>query len=129
MARIEGIRYRLENWARWCAKVEGGALGFPTTNSLARLAGRSSNYEAVIPTNDVDAAETDAAVKSLQLTRSHLYLVLTLHYAKGLPIHRVAREMHRAESTIKRNLEDADLAIQTWLVAKAEKQRSAPVRS
>lgn len=125
MARIEGIRHRLENWARWCAKVEGGALGFPTTNTLARLAGRGSGYTTVVPTNDVEAAETDEAVKSLQFVRSHLYLVLTLHYAKGLEIHKVAREMGRAESTIKRNLEDADAAIQAWLVEKAEKQRAA----
>lgn len=125
MARIEGIRHRLENWARWCAKVDGGALGYPTTNSLARLAGRGSSYETVVPTNDVEAAETNDAVKSLQFTRSHLFLVLTLHYAKGLEIHKVAREMGRAESTIKRNLEDADAAIQAWLVEKAEKQRAA----
>lgn len=124
MARIEGIRHRLENWSRWCAKVEGGALGYPTTNTLARLAGRGSSWGSIIPTNDVEASETNDAVNSLKLTRSHLYVVLTLHYAKGLEIHRVAREMYRAESTIKRNLEDADAAIQAWLVEKAEKQRA-----
>lgn len=124
MARIDGIRDRLENWARWCAKRDGGALGYPSTNILARLAGTGSSWGNVIPTNSIEASETDDAVNSLKFQRSHLYLVLTLHYVRGLPLHRVALEMHRAESTVKRNLEDADAAIQAWLVAKSEKQRA-----
>lgn len=124
MARIPGIRDRLENWSRWCAKREGGALGYPSTNILARLAGTGSSWGNVIPTNSIEASETDDAVNSLKLHRSHLYLVLTLYYAYSLPLHRVAREMNRAESTVKRNLEDADAAIQAWLVDKAEKQRA-----
>ena len=54
-------------------------------------------------------------VKSLQFTQSHLYQALTLTYAKGLPRHLVAKRMCRAESTISKNLEDADHAIKRWL--------------
>lgn len=123
MARIEGIRRRLENWSRWCARVDSGSLGYPSTNVLARLAGKGTRAEAVIPTDHIEAAETNDAVESLKLTRSHLYLVLTLHYAQNLPIHQVAHRMVRAESTIKRNLEDADAALQQWLRDKAEARR------
>lgn len=115
MARIEYIRYRLENWARWCARRDAGALGYPSTNILASWAGRGRRAEAVIPIDHIEAAETDNAVASLRLTRSHLYLVLTLHYAKNLPIDQVACRMARAESTVRRNLEDADAALQQWL--------------
>jgi hypothetical protein len=125
MARIEYIRYRLENWARWCARRDAGALGFPTTNVLARMAGKGTRAEAVIPTDHIEAAETNDAVESLKLSRSHLYLVLTLHYAQGRPIHQVAQRMARAESTIKRNLEDADAALQQWLQDRVARRRDA----
>lgn len=123
MARIESIRRRLENWARWCARRDDGALGYPTTNVLARLAGKGTRAEAVIPLDHIEAAETNDAVESLRLKRSHLYLVLTLHYAQGRPIHQVAQRMVRAESTIKRNLEDADAALQQWLRDRHEARR------
>ena len=56
--------------------------------------------------------------------------MLTLLYAMGLPRHLVAIRMCRAESTIKRQLEDADHAIARWLQdrkAMADMRRAAPV--
>ncbi len=125
MARIDYIRYRLENWARWCARRDAGALGYPSTNILASWAGRGRRAEAVIPTDHIEAAETNDAVEALRFKRSHLYLVLTLHYAQGRPIHQVAQRMARAESTIKRNLEDADAALERWLRDRAARRRDA----
>jgi hypothetical protein len=123
MARIDGIRMRLENWARWCARNGSGGLGYPSVNMLARMCPTVGGRESFVPTDDVEASQTQDAVNSLQLRRSHLYLVLTLHYAKGLEIKRVAKHMCKAESTIKRNLEDADHALQDWLVEKARFER------
>lgn len=115
MARIEWVKHRLENWARWCAQQESGALGFPKQSAFVRMIAPSGNYDAAVPVLSIEASETDEAVKSLQLTQSHLYLALTLTYAKSLPCHRVAKQMGRAESTVKRNLEDGDRAIARWL--------------
>lgn len=127
MARIEYIRYRLENWARWCARRDAGALGYPSTNILASWAGRGRRAEAVIPIDHIEAAQTDDDVAALRLTRSHLYLVLTLHYAKNLPIDQVARRMVRAQSTVRRNLEDADAALlQLHLNRAASRRTSTP---
>ena len=123
MARIDGIRIRLENWARWAARRDGAGLGYPSINILGRLSGAGSGWGSVMPIDVNQASETDDAIKSLHLKQSHLYLVITLHYGRGLTISRVAKEMCRAESTIKRNLEDADHALQAWLVAKAEARR------
>lgn len=126
MARIEGIRLRLENWAAWSARRDGGGLGYARVNVLAKMGapgGRGGYREAVIPIDDVGAAETDAAVQSLLLDRPHLHQVLTLHYQRGLELDRVAQTMRRALSTIKRNLEDADAALQQWFVARAESRR------
>lgn len=124
MARIEWVRMKLENWARWCAQQDSGGLGYPSQCSFTRLGGKGSRAEAVVPTISIDAAETDVAVKSLRLTQSHLYLVLTLHYAQGLPRHMVARKLHRAESTVKRNLEDADHALARWFTERKETRES-----
>lgn len=115
MARIEYIRQRLEEWGRWSQQSESGALGFPNACPFARMVPSSGRNESMVPTSSIQASETDDAVKSLQFSQSHLYLVLTLTYAKGLPRHRVAKTMGRAESTVNANLEAADRAIARWL--------------
>ncbi len=125
MARIDWVRRRLENWARWCAQRETGALGFPRQSTFARLAAPSGPAAAAIPILALDASEIDDAVKALRFSQSHLYLVLTLTYAKGLPRNQVAKRMARAESTISANLEAADRAIARWLDDKREAQDAA----
>ena len=120
MARIEHIRLRLENWARWSAKRDSRSLGYPSQSAFARMRASSASRDSHIPVSDLDACEIDDAVRSLQLTRSHLYLTLTLHYARGLPLHQVASRMGKATSTIKHNLQLADHAIDLWLQAKRE---------
>lgn len=114
MARIEWIRHKLENWARWCAQGDSGGLGFPSQAAFSRMAPGGARSSDVVPTSSIDAAETNEAVQSLQLRQSHLYLVLMNHYAKGYDIHKVAAKLGRAESTIRRNLEEADLVLLRW---------------
>lgn len=114
MARIEWVRHRLEEWARWSQQSESGALGFPTSSPFARMGPSTGLRESNVPTNALSASETNEAVQSLQLTQSHLYLAVSLTYAKGLPRHLVAKKMGRAESTISRNLEDADRVLARW---------------
>lgn len=115
MARIEWVRHRLERWAAWCSQQDAGALGYPKQSAFARLGGKGSRAEAVVPISSIEASETNDAVDSLKMTQSHLYLVLTLTYAQGLPRHLVAKRMGKAESTVRRNLEDADHAVSRWL--------------
>ena len=114
MARIEWVRHRLEEWARWSQQSESGALGFPSSSPFARMGPSTGVRESTVPTSALSASETDDAVKALQLTQSHLYLAVSLTYAKGLPRHLVAKKMGRAESTISRNLEDADRVLARW---------------
>lgn len=123
MARIEYIRHRLENWARWCAQQDGHGLGYPKQAAFARLGGKGSRAEAIIPISSVDASETHEAVNSLQFKRSDLYLVLTLIYAQNLPRHLVARRMDVTERTVGQKLEDADHAIARWLEDRQEARR------
>lgn len=125
MARIEYIRHRLEEWGRWCQQSESGALGFPSQSAFARMGPSAGRNESVVPTIALQASEIDDAVKSLQLAQSHLYLVVKLTYADGLPRHLVAKRMCRAESTINANLAAADHALSRWLEDKAEVHRKA----
>ena len=126
MARIEWVKRRLENWAKWCAMQETGALGYPRQSTFARLAIPSgAEASASVPIMALDASEIDDAVQSLRFTQSHLHMVLNLTYAKGLPRHQVAKRMARAESTISANLEAADRAIARWLDDKRDAQAAA----
>ncbi len=125
MARIEWVRHRLEEWGRWMRQSESGALGYPSAAPFARMGPASTLRESTVPTNALAASELDDAVNALRLKQSHLYLVVTLTYAKGLPRDQVARRMARAESTISSNLEAADRAIARWLDDKAVIKRAA----
>jgi DNA-directed RNA polymerase specialized sigma24 family protein len=130
MARIDWVRHRLENWARWCQQSESGALGYPKQSAFARLYISGGRNDSAVPISNLEASETDDAVKSLQFTQSHLYDALVLTYAKGLPRHLVAKRMGRAESTIRKNLEDAEHAIKRWLDDKqAIKNKQATAKS
>lgn len=125
MARIEWVRHRLENWGRWLQQSESGALGFPSASPFARMGPSSGLRECTVPIISLDASEMDDAVKSLQLSQSHLYMVVTLTYAKGLPRDQVARRMSRAESTISSNLDAADRALARWLDDKAALKKAS----
>ena len=119
MARIEWIKARLENWALWKAREASGGLGYAKQSVL--LADRVDRYREIpLPVDETDAATTDKAVESLKLGRGHLYVTLHLVYIKGIGIRETARQMGRAESTVKANLDHADHALRDWFQAKRE---------
>jgi len=115
MARIEWVKQRLDNWALWKEREAHGGSGFYAETSFLKEGSSQGGYrETVIPVDEVDASVTNAAVESLRLTRSHLYVTLQLIYIRDTGIKGAAREMSRAESTIKANLDQADHAIAVW---------------
>lgn len=66
MARIDWIEHRLLNWARWKLSYGGGALGYASVPlGVVTVGERSTADEAPIPINDIEAGETDDAVKRL----------------------------------------------------------------
>lgn len=110
MRRIDWVRHRLENWSRWSIQREDG-LGYPSQSPFARLGVPSSKGSDYIPTNNIDASEIDYMVNSFRLSRSHLYIVLQLHYVKGYQINRVAKMMSKSERSVREHLCEADHAI------------------
>lgn len=126
MARIDWVRQRLENWARWHAQRSVGGLGYPKQSAFARLAGKGSRAETLVPVDSVDASVTDDAVTALRWGKPHLYLTLVHIYIDGWDIKRTATKLARAESTIKAHLDAADHALALWFRERAE--RAAEVR-
>lgn len=132
MARIEHIKHRLNNWALWRARRDNHGLGFPSQNILAvwgaGVEQSQKNRESVIPVLHLEAEETDKAVESLKVGKSHLYETLLCIYVRDLGVSGTARRIGRAPSSVHAQLEAADRAIDAWLVALAqenERKRSA----
>lgn len=123
--RIDWVRQRLENWARWHASRSEGARGYPRQSAFARLGGKGSRAEAIVPIDDVDASLTEDAVEALRWHKPHLYLTLVHIYLKGYDIKRTAQAMSRAESTIKAHLDQADADLAAWFRQRAEAARAA----
>lgn len=121
---------RLEEWAIWKTRDEAGARGYATSsvlNSVTTVWSRGSYNGQLIPVFEERSAETDLAVESLKLSRSHLYETLRCIYLLELGIPMTAQRMGRARSTISAQLEQADIAIAQWLddrATEAEKRRA-----
>lgn len=125
MRRIDWVKDRLENWARWSVQRHSGALGYPKASVFAQLAGRGRRAEAVIPIDSVDASLTDDAVQALRWRQPHLYLTLTHIYVRGWDIKRTGAALGKAESTIKAHLAQADVALAVWFRDRALRAEDA----
>ncbi len=124
MARIEWVQHRLNNWALWHERSRGGGLGYASQSAFLNEHD-DSRYEARVPVDEVDASVTHQAVESLKLGKGHLHKTLQLIYLKGVGIKAAARTMHRAESTIKAQLEQADALLAAWFTERSRQQAKA----
>ena len=121
MARIEWVKQRLDNWARWKEREQRHGLGFYTQSAFLRMAVDSSGYRDLsIPVDDVEARATDEAVQGLLGEYAHLHRTLVLIYLEDTGIRMAAQRLACAESTVKARLEQADLRIATFLRLKAQ---------
>ena len=129
MARLERIKKRLDNWAIWKARGDGGALGYHTRNILAvDVWARGSYNGAMIPVFEQEAEETDQAVESFRETRPHVYDTLDRIYLMDLGVNETARRFGIPKATVCSHLEQADAAIDLWLqdlAVKKDRERAA----
>ena len=123
MPRIDSIRRPLDNWQRWMLEGSSSALGYPRRSAFLRMVPATSTTESVVPVDDVEAAATHDAVESLRLRQSHLYQVLQLTYLRCMTAGEAGRAMGKGASTIALYLEQADRAIEAWLVAQSRERR------
>lgn len=126
MARIEWVKQRLDNWARWKEREQRHGLGFYTQSAFLRVAVDSGGYrEPEIPVDDVEAASTDEAVQSLLGSHPHLHRTLVLIYLEDAGQQVAAVKLSCALSTVKARLEQADHLIATHLRLKAQAKEAA----
>lgn len=126
MARLQWIKQRLDNWARWARERESGSLGYPKQSAFMRMTPSGGGFDAAVPTDSLDASLTDSAVQSLRFTHPHVWLTLKLHYVEGFEIRRVAQKMAKAESTTKSHLDQADHLLALWFRARDEAAAARP---
>ncbi len=125
MARIEWVKQRLDNWARWKEREASHGLGFYRQSPFLRMAVDGGGYrDLTIPVDDVEARGTDEAVQSLLAGHPHLHRTLVLIYLEDAGIRVAAVRLACAESTVKARLEQADHAIATFLRLKAQGEGS-----
>jgi hypothetical protein len=111
MARIEEIERRLLNWARWRLGAGAGGLGYASVKMDAE-AGRAGYREAVVPTVDCEAEETDQAVMALP---SELRRTVEVVYLEGGCAAAKACRLAVAEPTVKARVWQAHRKLADWL--------------
>lgn len=126
MARIDWVKQRLDNWARWKEREQRHSLGFYSQSAFLRVAVDSGGYrEPEIPVDDVEAAGTDQAVQSLLGSHPQLHRTLVLIYLEDTGQQKAAVMLSCAVSTVKARLEQADQLIATFLRLKAQAKETA----
>lgn len=124
MARIEDIERRLLNWVRWKFGATSGGLGYAAVRYGASTA--SAGYrEAVIPTIDCEAEETDRAVMALD---SPLRATVEVVYLRNEPMRRKAARLCCSEATVKARVWEAHRCVSRWLADKAQVRREGAQR-
>ena len=119
MARIEDIERRLLNWARWKSGPGVGGLGFSAVNLLGQEYS-ARNREAVIPTVDCEAEQTDRAIHMLP---RELQETLDVVYVQGGGRAHKARKLGCTEATVDARVWRAHALLQSQLSAMAAAQR------
>ena len=124
MARDPNIERRLINWARWMEGAGDVGLGYGSGSMWDRVrVDCSPNRQSVIPTNAVEAEQTDRAIKSLP---TELIETVHLHYAgRGTTVAAMAATLGCAVSTLHWRIGDAHRRITVWV---SDREREAAAR-
>lgn len=121
MARIEDIERRLLNWARWRIDRTSGVLGYAAASLEERVDGEGWDAQAVIPTVDCEASDTEVAVQALE---SRLKATVEEVYLKGGGLRRKAAQLCCSEATIHARIDEAHRKLSTWFTDR-QQQRQA----
>lgn len=120
MARIADIDRRLQNWARWRIGGQRGGLGYASVNLIEAGGGRDGYVEAVVPTIDAEASETDMAVMALA---SELRRTVEVVYILNRGMREKCRLLAVAEATVHSRVDRAHQIISGWLADRAQRAR------
>jgi hypothetical protein len=121
MARIEDIERRLQNWARWKHGAGSGGLGFSAGGGTFGGGSGSRYREAVVPTSDCEASDTDLAVNDLE---ARLRLTVCQVYLTGDSPAIDAAMLGCTESAVKARIWQAHARIEAWFTGREAARRA-----
>lgn len=122
MARIEWVKNRLENWALWAAREQGGGLGFASQSVLLREDSGNAEHKARVPIDEVEASVTDQAVSSLLATHRDFHATLVAHYIQSRSAIGVAEQLGVGVATVYARLASADRLLAAWFSARSNRK-------
>lgn len=123
MARIEWVKVRLDNWARWRAQMAGNGLGFSSQAAFLNDA-PGADRQAKIPVDEIEASITHEAVEALKVARPQLYAVLYCMYPFGLGVSGTCRRLECERANVYSLLDVADRVLSAWFADRAETQEA-----
>ena len=127
MARIEWIEMRLLNWARWRLMSGAGPLGYASVDlSNPTPTQRDPYAEAPIPTNSIEAAETDDAIRALE---PELQKTVWAWYLRRDGLGGALRQLGIGESALHARIERAHRRLADWFNDRQERKRSERARA
>lgn len=111
--RNEEMERRCLNWARWRGGAGSGGLGYGGGGGMWRDVVSTSRYrEAVVPTLDVEAEQTERGVAQLV---SHLRRTVEVYYlGTGTMVER-CHSLQIASATLYARIDKAHEALAAWL--------------
>lgn len=113
----DDIERRLQNWGRWKHGAGAGGLGYAKVSFGVEVVDCDRELEAVVPTINCEAEETDRAIATLP---SELRATVELVYVLGGTVVAKAKRLACTERTVYSRLEKARRFISRWLSEQAE---------
>mgnify|MGYP003582979911 CR=1 FL=1 len=123
MARIEWVKTRLDNWARWRCQMAGNGLGFSSQAAFLNDP-PGGDRSAKIPTDEIEASITHEGVEALKATRPHVYQVLYCMYPFGLGVSGTCRRLECERANVHALLAVADRLLSVWFTERAAQQEA-----
>ena len=120
MARNEEMERRLLNWARWKLTNGAGLLGFAAVDLEEAGMPREPYADAPIPTSNIEASETDEAVKRLP---SDLRATVETHYLSNAPFSLKLKRLCISKPALYLRIERAHRLLCDHFMAKLDRQR------
>lgn len=121
MARNEDMERRLLNWARWKLTNGAGLLGFAAVDLEEAGMPREPYADAPIPTSNIEASETDEAVKKLP---SDLRATVETHYLSNATFALKLKRLCISKPALYLRIERAHRLLSDHFMARLDRQRA-----
>lgn len=105
---LEDIERRLQNWGRWKHGAGAGGLGYARVNLMEPTVDCDRDVDTVVPTNEVEAEQTDRVVMTLA---SELRATVEVYYVLGGTVARKAQRLAVAEATVYARVKKAKVQV------------------